>query len=196
MLWFEPYCEEMQTLKSDELCCPWRPQCLLLFPNPWEWHQWTGLWLLSEMMKLNKHAKNAFLSWVVCNQHFSEDSLHFHQFLDVEPGWITPVFVSVVGSGSYRTAECDSPSLQWRSVWTHHTCDWQTGLLCAPFTKVTPVLKHLNLIRLELFGPCSSQYAPETQSALALCVPVCWDEKLWVSGCAFSLPHSAPAGCW
>lgn len=41
---------------------------------------------ISEMTKLDKHTKNTLLSWLVCNQHFSADSLHFHHFQDVEPG--------------------------------------------------------------------------------------------------------------
>lgn len=61
----------------------------------------------------------------LCNQHFSEDSLHFHQFLDVEPGWIALAFISGVGSDSHRPAECDAPSLQWRpSVKTSHLANW------------------------------------------------------------------------
>lgn len=119
------------------VCWPWRSRCLLMSPYPWEGHQWTGPWLFFEMMKLKKHAKNTFLSCLVCSQHFSEDSLHFHQFQDVEPGWTALSFISGVGSDSYRAAECDTPSLQWRSVWTHHTCDWQTGLLS--IDKATPV---------------------------------------------------------
>lgn len=38
-----------------------------------------------EMTKLDKHAKNTFLGWLVCNQHFWDGSLHFHHFQDVEP---------------------------------------------------------------------------------------------------------------
>lgn len=57
---------------------------------------------------------------------------------------------------------------QW---WTHHTCDGKQ-LLCSPLTKVTPVQKRLNLIRLELFGPCTWQCTHKTQSVLALYVPM------------------------
>lgn len=39
-----------------------------------------------EMTKLDKHAKNTFLSWLLCHQHSSDDSVHFHHFWDVEPG--------------------------------------------------------------------------------------------------------------
>lgn len=71
-----------------------------------------------EMTKLDKHAKNTFLSWLVCNEPFLDDSLHFHHFQDVEPGWIALAFVTRVGSDSYRKAESDTlSSLQWRPVW-------------------------------------------------------------------------------